>query len=100
MPKEYNSLLSFFKFIGLDIELEKEILNNLILEDILNKNPKSLIERRKALIKLIYPDHKDEQESIMQEAQQKIMTGDKIIKMGVKKDEKLTPEQVNKMLGN
>lgn len=97
IPKEYSGLLFALKIHGLSIELEKEFLNNLILEDVLNKSEKGIVEHRKSLIKLIYPDHKDEVESLKEQVSKMVQNGGGVTKMSLN-GKTLSPEEVNNML--
>lgn len=78
-PEEHIYLLQLIAQHGVDIELVKELLYSKIEEYLSLKEFDKVSELRKELVKTIFPDHKTNDEKLIESARQQISsTGEKM----------------------
>lgn len=90
----------FMKEEGIKLELEKEIMFNLLQAHASLNRGSEVEEVKKEVIKTIYPDMKNKDEELMEQAKQTLdKYGDKLrVTLDTKK--KLDPYEANALLNN
>lgn len=80
-PDEYKHHKQFFIELGLQVEIQKELMLNFLHVSVAQGNEKAVVEIKKDVFKLIYPDIKSSEEELFEQAAKAFSNKDEIIKM-------------------
>ena len=76
IPEELTSMLTYIKFIGIDIELEKEALQIGYSAAVASGDGKMLNEIHAGLNKLLYPEEKSEFQTLSKKVEDMVKDGE------------------------
>ena len=96
VPDDYSSLLILFKLVGMDIEVDKEILRLLYDSALASQSYKNCDELRKDIRKLLFPDMKDEFTTLSEQVKTMVEKDGDVMRVGTNQGAEINSRIVSK----
>lgn len=80
---------------GIKVEIQKELMYNMMQAHAALNNDEAVNSTKKDLVKFLFPETKDQEESLMEEAQRRIMSSGTTLRLSADPTKKLDPNLVN-----
>lgn len=81
-PDEFKHHKQFFIELGLQTEIQKELMLSFLQVSAIEGNQKGVVEIKKNVFKLLYPDIKSSEEKLFEEAAKVFGEKDQVVRIG------------------
>jgi hypothetical protein len=88
----------YLKEEGIRIEVQKELMLNMLQAHASLGKVEMVESAKKDIIKFLFPEMKDQEQKMMEEARERLQNSNPILRIGASSDKKLDPTIANQML--